>query len=489
MTVQWGDNSFPATDSLASAGSLGSPVHTYTNPGTDTILVTIIDANGDANRVQVTATVTAASTTAVLSASTTSPTYGQSVTLTETVSTPAGASLIATGAVQFEIDGSPDGNPVPLDSTGAASITTSTLGVGSHTITAAYTNSDGHFSPPLTSQSIGVSVAPVATTTILSLAPSSPAFGQAVTLTATVSPATSGGGTPGGTVTFLNAGQAIGTAPVVGGTAAFTPSNLSVGRYSITASYGGTSIFGTSSSTPLGFTYARATPTLTVTDAGGTYNDNPFPATDTVAGVGGATGSSLEGVTPTLTYYAGSTATGTPLAGAPATAGTYTVKASFAGSTDYAAAVQSTTFTIAQAAPTVTVSDAGGTYSDVPFPATDTVAGIVPGVDNLRATSLEGVTPTLTYYAGSTATGTPLAGARHGGRELYRPGQLRGKHRLLRRRRVDHILHRPGRADDQPELRLRLWPRLDHRRGCHTDRGDRQPCGQPRERPRRADIL
>ena len=411
MTVQWGDNSSPTTFSLPTTGSLGSPSHTYTDPGNDTITVTVTDANGDENSLQLAATVTADSTAATLSASTTSPSFGQSVTFTETVFSPGGATLVPTGSVQFEIDGTPDGNPVSLDSTGAASITTSTLGIGSHTITATYTNSDGLFASPSTSQSVAVSVAQVATTMALSLSPSSPpAYGQAVTLAAIVSPVSSGGGTPAGTVTFYDAGQAIDTATLVNGTATFTASNLVVGPHSITASYGGSTIFGTSSAGPLAFTYAQAPATLTVTDPGGTYNNNPSPATDSVAGVSGAAGSSLEGVTPSLAYYAGTTATGTPLAGATTAAGTYTVQASFAGSTDYAPASVTTTFTIAQATPTVTVSDAGGTYSDVPFPATDTVAGVVPGVDNLPATSLQGVTPALTYYAGSTATGTPLAG-------------------------------------------------------------------------------
>ena len=62
-----------------------------------------------------------------------------------------------------------------------------------------------------------------------------------------------------------------------------------------------------------------------------------------------------------MTYYAGSSATGSPLSGAPITAGTYTVVASFGGSADYRSAASSNfTFTIAQATPTVTVSDSGG---------------------------------------------------------------------------------------------------------------------------------
>src|SRR5262249_7894569 len=70
---------------------------------------------------------------------------------------------------------------------------------------------------------------------------------------------------------------------------------------------------------------AKATPTVQVTAAGGTYNGSPFAATATVAGLNGVPGPSLEGVAPTLTYYAGSTASGTPLAGAPVLPGTYTV--------------------------------------------------------------------------------------------------------------------------------------------------------------------
>lgn len=67
--------------------------------------------------------------------------------------------------------------------------------------------------------------------------------------------------------------------------------------------------------------------------------------------------------------------------------------------------------TVNKATPTVSVSDAGGTYNGMAFPATATVAGVVAGVDDTPAASLEGVSLTLTYYAGSDASGTPLSGA------------------------------------------------------------------------------
>ena len=56
------------------------------------------------------------------------------------------------------------------------------------------------------------------------------------------------------------------------------------------------------------------------------YNGNPHAASSSVSGVG----SPAENLgSAALTYYAGSTASGAPLAGAPVAAGTYTVNASF----------------------------------------------------------------------------------------------------------------------------------------------------------------
>src|SRR5262249_44536824 len=98
---------------------------------------------------------------------------------------------------------------------------------------------------------------------------------------------------------------------------------------------------------------APATPTVRVTAAGGAYTQGPFAATAAVAGFDGTFGPGLEGVTPTLTYYAGPTATGTPLGGAPTLPGTYTVLASFAGSADYTPASATATFTITRQAPQV----------------------------------------------------------------------------------------------------------------------------------------
>ncbi len=171
-----------------------------------------------------------------------------------------------------------------------------------------------------------------------------------------------------------------------------------VGTYTVRASFAGSTDYG-SGTALVSFTIIPATPRVSVADAGGTYSGAAFAATGAVAGVSGSPSSSLEGVTPTLAYYSGTDPLDsvTLLSAAPTQVGTYTVRASFAGSADYESGTALVSFTITQATPSVTVADAGGTYSGAPFAAT----GAVAGVSGSASTSLEGVTPTLAYYSGT----------------------------------------------------------------------------------------
>jgi hypothetical protein len=93
----------------------------------------------------------------------------------------------------------------------------------------------------------------------------------------------------------------------------------------------------------------RATPSLSVSAPGGAFDGSPFPASVTVAGTSGQSGSILEGVLPVLTYYVGSGTSGTDLGSTPPVRpGTYTVVVVFPGSTDYTAVQPSpVTFSIA----------------------------------------------------------------------------------------------------------------------------------------------
>jgi hypothetical protein len=142
---------------------------------------------------------------------------------------------------------------------------------------------------------------------------------------------------------------------------------------------------------------APATPSVQVTDAGGTYNQLAFPATAAVAGVSGTFGSSLEGVTPTLTYYSG----GTQLAGAPILPGTYTAKASFAGSTDYTSASAMTTFTISPDPTSISVSASSAT--PVYGQSVTLTATVTTPAGDLIPTSADGM---VTFYDGTTSLGT-----------------------------------------------------------------------------------
>ena len=146
---------------------------------------------------------------------------------------------------------------------------------------------------------------------------------------------------PGATLEISGTGsQVVDSGPLAGG------GNIVVaaGNFSDT---GASSAFTGSLQTQNG---GQVTPILTVTDAGGVANGSPFPATALLTAVGTPPSGSLQGVTPTLTYYVGSTATGTGSSTAPTNPGTYTVIGSFAGSTDYTD-VQSNAVTFAITAP------------------------------------------------------------------------------------------------------------------------------------------
>jgi hypothetical protein len=147
------------------------------------------------------------------------------------------------------------------------------------------------------------------------------------------------------------------------------------------------------------FTIAKATPTITISDAGGTYTGKLYAATFTLTGVSGSPTSSLDGVSPTVIYYVNGKSTSTP----PTQAGFYYAAAVFSGSANYAATYAQTTFTIAKATPTITISDAGGTYNGKPFAATTTMTD----VNGSTVKSLDGVSMTVTYYLNGQASTTP----------------------------------------------------------------------------------
>jgi len=188
-------------------------------------------------------TVNRASTTTTVSSSANPSAVGQNVTFTATVSPSA-----ATGTVQFSDAGLPLGSPVTLTG-GKASLSTSSLSKGSHSITAAYSG-DANYTGS-NSSTLTQNVTLIGTTTSLTSSPNPSHRGQTVTFTATVKP-TSGTGTPTGTVTFLDSSTPLGSPALnTSGVATFSTSSLSAGTHSITAKYGGDTNYGGSTSVVL----------------------------------------------------------------------------------------------------------------------------------------------------------------------------------------------------------------------------------------------
>jgi hypothetical protein len=170
-------------------------------------------------------------TTVALSTSRPTTAWGQSVTFTAMLS-----SQLAQGAVDFFIDGKIAVHGV-VNNNGIATMTSSTLAVGKHTVVAKYSGSALNTpaaSAPLT-QTVALATSRVGLTS--SLNPST--LGSAVTFMAVVTAVGPGVGTPTGNVQFLVDGSLYGVAPLVHGRAGLITSRLTRGRHTVTAKYMG----------------------------------------------------------------------------------------------------------------------------------------------------------------------------------------------------------------------------------------------------------
>jgi hypothetical protein len=192
-----------------------------------------------------------ATTTSLISSANPSAT-GQSITFTATVTGPSGNMTVPTGTVNF-LDGTTTLASAGLNGSGVAVYSTSSLAIGSHSITAVYsgdTNFSGSTSTVLT-QVVNSSTL-LATTTAVTSSLNPSASGQSVTFTATVSGPSGNSTVPTGMVTFIDGTSTLGTGSLNNSAqATLSTSTLSAGSHSITAVYGGNTIFAGSTSTIL----------------------------------------------------------------------------------------------------------------------------------------------------------------------------------------------------------------------------------------------
>ena len=112
-------------------------------------------------------------------------------------------------------------------------------------------------------KSVAEIVQPYATATALKPAPNPAAYGQAVTLTATVTSNAPGG--VSGTVTFKSGGTVLGSVRLSGTTASLTTTKLPVGSDTLTATYNGDVSNGKSTSAAVAESVNKATITMKLT--------------------------------------------------------------------------------------------------------------------------------------------------------------------------------------------------------------------------------
>jgi hypothetical protein len=186
----------------------------------------------------------AATTTAVSSSSNPSV-FSQPVMFMATVTATPPGSGVPTGTVTFK-DGSATLGTGTLNNVGSATFTASAMAVGAHSITAVYSGSANFniSTSPVLTETVNSDAS--TTTVTSSLNPS--AHNQAVTFTATVTANTPGTATPTGTVSFKDGSRSLGSGSLSAGRASLTISNLNKGTHQITAVYGGSTSFLTSTS-------------------------------------------------------------------------------------------------------------------------------------------------------------------------------------------------------------------------------------------------
>jgi hypothetical protein len=356
---------------LLGSGHLLSGVATLTTTvlpiGTDSLTAVF---SGDSNYNPSTSSVLSLTVSTITIASSLNPsTFGQSVTFTATTVLPS-----KTGTVTF-LDGSTSIGSSSL-SGGVAVLTTSTLAVGAHNITAQISSDTSN---------IVVQVVNKATPTVtVTSSPNPSTFGNSVTITASVPTGATG------TITFTSGALPLGSGIISSGTVSVTTTLLPAPSAVITATYGGDATYNSATGTTTQ-TVNKVTPASTlVSSPNPSLPGSPVTLTDTLP----------SNATGTVTFTNGSTTLGTsPLVGGIATLitsslplGSDPITATYNGDGNFNTSVATTTQTVAKANPTLTVSTSGPST----FGQSVTITASVPN----------GPTGTITITSGGVTLGS-----------------------------------------------------------------------------------
>jgi hypothetical protein len=285
----------------------------------------------------------AAATTTTLNTTVTSPVFGQTQTLTATVTSTAGT---PTGPVIF-FDGTTRVGQASLNAAGQATLTVS-LGVGPHSLTATF----GGNQTFATSTSAPVAETASRANTVLALSASINPVGQGrpVTFTASVTAVAPSSATPTGIVTFFQGNTVLGTVGLdANGKANLTTTFSTLGSLPIKAVFNGFGNFAGSSQTITEQVSATASPAATTTAL--VASANPVRVGQTVTFTATVSGPAGKGTpTGTILFFVGNTAVATVtldatgkarLTGHFSVSGKFTIRAVYSGDSNFAASSQS----------------------------------------------------------------------------------------------------------------------------------------------------
>jgi len=292
-----------------------------------------------------------------------------------------GTPPVPTGTMTFYLDKTSIGS-IKLNAKGQAIFSTINLPSGTDSITANYSGDKNY--EPTTSAPVTVTVAPKLTPAAkLTTSATTTNYGGLVTFTAEL---TSSGGTPAGTVTFLDGAAVLDKASLSSsGAAIYATRTLAVGKHSITVSYAGDPQFAAAISGAVSVTVSKATPTDKLTSSATTTTYGGLVTlTATVTGSG-------ETPAGTVEFYDGKTlfaAVNLNSTGEAAyskkdlAAGKHTITASYGGNSDYAAATSAAvSVTVNKATPAIALKASAASVtidSTVILTATVTGTAITP---------------------------------------------------------------------------------------------------------------
>jgi hypothetical protein len=352
------------------------------------------------------------STTTTLNASASPVFAGQPETLTATLVSATGG--IPTGTIAFHDSAAVIGT-ITVNAQGVATFPTTTLAVGTHTLTAVYSG-DANYQPS-TSASITVVVQPAPTTTSLATSADPSVLGQPLTLTAAVSSITAN---PTGNINFMDGTTLLSSVAVnASGTAVYATSTLTFGAHALTAVYVGDSIHATSTSTTVNEQIVETAPETLTSSANPAVSGTNVTFTATVTG--------QNGVVPTgqVTFSDGTTGLGTvTMTNGVATyttnalsVGTHSISASYSGDSHYAVATQTITQTVTSANTQIalTASANPATYA-VPVSLTAVITsngGVATGIVTFTDGAATVGTATLNATGTAVLTTSSLAPGTH----------------------------------------------------------------------------